>query len=51
LKRVETMINVQRMVKDIKRLAEETNTILMEIKGMVLATSISNRVINATNIT
>jgi len=50
LKGVETMIDVQKMAKDIKRLAEETNTILMEIEGTVLATSISNRVINATNI-
>jgi len=38
------------MAKDIKRLAEETNTILTEIEGTVLATSINNRVINATNI-
>ena len=50
LKGIETMIDVQRMAKDIKRLAEETNTILTKIKGIVLATSISNRVINATNI-
>jgi len=50
LKGIETMIDVQRMAKDIKRLAEETNTILMEIEGTVLATSISNQVINATNI-
>ena len=45
------MIDVQRMAKDIKRLAEETNTILMEIEGTVLMTSINNWVINATNIT
>ena len=32
-------------------MAEETNTILTEIKGTVLMTSISNRVMNATNIT
>jgi len=51
LKGVETMIDMQRMAKDIKRLAEETNMILTEIEGMVLAISISNRVINATNIT
>ena len=38
------------MAKDIKRLAEETNMILTEIEGTVLATSISNRVINTTNI-
>ena len=50
LKGIETIIDVQRMAKDIKRLAEETNTILTEIEGTVLATSISNRVINATNI-
>jgi len=50
LKGVETMLDVQRMAKDIKKLAEETNTILMEIEGIVLATSINNRVINATNI-
>ena len=31
LKGLETMINVQRMAKDIKKLAEETNTILTEI--------------------
>jgi len=51
LKGLETMINLQRMTKDIKRLAEETNTILTEIEGTVLTTSISNRVMNTTNIT
>jgi len=45
------MIDVQRIAKDIKRLAEETNTILMEIEGTVLTTSINNRVMNTTNIT
>jgi len=45
------MIDVQRMAKDIKKLVEETNMILTEIEGTVLATSINNRVINATNIT
>ena len=45
------MIDVQRMAKDIKRLAEETNTILTEIEEMVLTTSINNKVMNATNIT
>ncbi len=42
LKGLETMIDVQRMAKDIKRLAEETNTILTEIEGTVLTTSINN---------
>ena len=50
LKGLEMMIDIQRMAKDIKRLAEETNTILMEIEGTVLTASISNKVINATNI-
>ena len=45
------MIDVQRMAKDIKKLAEETNTMLTEMEGMVLMVSINNRVINITNIT
>ena len=45
------MIDIQRMVKDIKRLAEETNTILTEVEGTILTASISNQVTNATNIT
>jgi len=45
------MIDMQRIAKDIKKLAEETNMILTEIEGTVLVTSINNRVINASNIT
>jgi len=45
------MINVQRMAKDIKKLAEETNTMLTEIEGTVLMVSINNRVMNIMNIT
>jgi len=51
LKGLEMMIDIQRIAKDIKRLAEETNTILIEIEETVLMTSISNRVMNTTNIT
>jgi len=51
LKGLEMMIDIQRMVKDIKKLAEETNTILMEIEGTILMASINNRVMSATNIT
>jgi len=51
LKGLEMMINVQRMAKDIKRLAEETNTILTEIEGTVLTTSINNQIMNTINIT
>ena len=42
LKGIEAMIDVQRMTKDIKKLAEKTNTILTEIKGMVLTVSNNN---------
>ena len=45
------MIDVQKMVKDIKKLAEEVNTTLTEVEGTVLTVSINNRVMNTTNIT
>jgi len=51
LKGLETMINVQRMAKDIKKLAKEVNTTLTEMEGTVLTASINNRVMNVTNIT
>jgi len=50
LKGLETMIDIQRMVKDIKRLAEEANTTITEVEGSVLKASINNRTMNATNI-
>ena len=50
LKGIETMINVQRMVKDIKKIAEEANTTIMEIERLVLMISINNRTINTMNI-
>ena len=37
-------------MKNIKKLAEEANTMIMEVKGLVLMVSINNRVMNATNI-
>ena len=39
------------MTKDIKKLAEETNTILTKIEEMVLMASNNNRVTNVTNLT
>ena len=51
LKRLETMIDMQRMMKNIKKLVEEMNTMVAEIKRTVLTASINNRVINATSIT
>jgi len=32
LKGIETMIDMQRMVKDMKKMAEEANTTIMEMK-------------------
>jgi len=46
-----TMIDVQRMVKDIKKLAEEANTTLTEVEGTILMASINNQTMNATNLT
>ena len=45
------MIDIQRMMKDIKKLAEEANTMITEMEGTVLTASINNRVMNVTNIT
>jgi len=50
LKGIETMIDVQRMVKDIKRMAEEANTMITEIKGSILMASTNNRTTNTINI-
>jgi len=51
LKRLETMIGVQRIVKDIKRMAEEVNTMITKIEEFILIASINNRMTNAMNIT
>jgi len=50
LKGIEMMIDVQRMVKEIKRMAEEANMMITEIEESVLMASINNRTINAMNI-
>ena len=50
LKEIEAMIDVQKMLKDMKKIAEETNTTITEMEGMILTTSINNRVINTMNI-
>ncbi len=51
LKGIEAMIDVQRMLKDMKKIAEETSTTVAEMEGMILLASINNHTINATNIT
>jgi len=39
------------MLKDMKKIAEETNTTITEMEGTILTASINNRVINTMNIT
>jgi len=50
LKGLEMMIDVQRMVKHIKKLAKEVNTIITEVEESILIASINNRTMDATNI-
>ena len=51
LKGIEAMIDVQRMVKDLKKIAEETNMMIMEMEGTILTASSNNQMVNITNIT
>ena len=51
LKEIEMMIDVQRAMKDMKKLAEEAGTTIAEMEGVILAASINNRTMNATDIT
>ena len=51
LKGLEVMINVQRIIKDMKRLAEETSTTVTEMEETIMMASINNQTTNATNIT
>ena len=50
LKGIEAMINVQRIVKDMKKIVEETNTTIIEMEGTILTASINNQIVNTTNI-
>jgi len=51
LRGIEAMIDVQRMLKDMKKIAEETSTTVAKMEGTILSASTNNRTINATNIT
>ena len=51
LKRLETMIDVQRQVKYIMKIVAETNTTITEMEDTILKASTNNWVTNATNIT
>ena len=50
LKGLEIMIDIWRMVKNIKKMVEEANTMIMEVEGFVLITSINKRTMNVMNI-
>ena len=51
LKGIEAMIDIQRVMKDMKKLAEEVGTTITEMEGGILAASINNRTMNVTDIT
>ena len=51
LRGIKAMINVQRMLKDMKKIAEEMSTTVMEMEETILMASINNQTMNATNIT
>ena len=50
LKGLEVMIDIQRQVKDMMKIAVEANITIIEMEDMILKASTNNRVINATNI-
>ena len=50
LKGIEAIINVQGIVKDMKKIVEETNTTITEIERTILMASINNQIVNTTNI-
>jgi len=51
LKGLEAMIDMQKQVKDMMKIATETNTTITEMEDIILKASTNNRVINMTNIT
>jgi len=51
LKGIEAMIDIQRITKDMKRLAEEAGTTVAEMEEVILTASIDNQTTNAMNIT
>ena len=51
LKGLEAMIDVQKQVSDMMKIAAETNTTIIEMEDTILKASTNNQVINTTNIT
>ena len=50
LKGIKIMIDMQRIIKDMKKLARKANTMIMEMEGSILVASINNQIMNAINI-
>ena len=42
LKGIEAMIDVQRMIKDMKKIVEKTSTTVTEMEGTILMASVNN---------
>ena len=51
LKGIEVMIDMQRMLKNMRKIAEETSTTVAEMEKTILTASTHNQIMNATNIT
>ena len=51
LRGIKAMINVQRMLKDMKKIAKEMSMTVTEMEETILTASINNRTMNAMNIT
>ena len=51
LKGIEAMIDVQRIMKDMKKIVEETNTTVAKMERTILTVNINNQTVNTTNIT
>jgi len=51
LKELEAMIDVQKQVRDMMKIAVEMNTTIIEMEDTILKASTNNQVINTTNIT
>jgi len=49
LKGIEVMIDIQRQIKDIMKMAEEANTTIAEMEESIQEASINNRLINTIN--
>jgi len=51
LKGLEAMIDIQKKVKDMMKIAAETNMMITEMEDTILKASTNNKITNATNIT